>query len=140
LQVENGLCVATDTAEVLFIEQPVANAGPHVAVCGNQAEITGIDGVGIGAWILPSAISTSQTLTDPTIAITGGSYGSFEIVRTVSHLSFCTDTDTTTVRFTELSIVNLGADQNVCDSITMVNFIPPVGELNWQLSPNLLAI
>src|SRR5690606_21554569 len=67
LQVENGLCVATDTAEVLFIEQPVANAGPHVAVCGDQAEITGIDGVGIGAWILPSAISTSQTLTDPTI-------------------------------------------------------------------------
>src|SRR5690606_17207960 len=84
-------------------------------------------------------ISTSQTLTDPTISISSDSYASFEIIRTVTQQDFCFDSDTMTVRFTELPIVNLGADQTVCDSITMVNFTPPVGELNWQLSPNLVA-
>lgn len=140
LHVENGLCTTADTAEVVFIQQPIANAGADIDICGNEAEISGIDGIGTNTWILPAAISTSQLLTDPTISVISNLYGSFEIVRTVTNQDFCTDTDTTTVLLTEIPIVDLGADHSVCDSTTTVNFAIPIGDLTWELSPNLSSI
>ncbi|NEN21995.1 hypothetical protein G3O08_00565 [Cryomorpha ignava] len=140
IQVENGLCLTADTAEILFIEQPVAYAGTDVEVCGNEAEISGIDAIGNGEWSLPAGISSTQDLTDLSITITGGSYGSFDIIRTLVNQLFCSDSDTATVIFTEIPVVALGGDQNVCDSLTLVNFTLPIGDLNWELSPNLTAI
>lgn len=140
LQVENGLCITGDTTSILFIEQPIADAGTDVEVCGNEAQITGVDAIGNGAWTLPSAISSNQDLSDLTIDIESSTYGSFEIIRTLTNQVYCSDTDTVTVLFTEIPVVNLGDDQNVCDSLTLIDFTLPVGDLSWELSPNLEAI
>lgn len=138
LEVENGTCYTADTASVLFIEQPVANAGDDVEVCGPNAEITGIDVVGNGVWILPAEVSSTSDLTDLSIPISAPGYGDFEIIRTLTNMGFCIDTDTIQVRFTEIPDVDIGADKDECDSITLINFVLPVGDLSWEVSQNLI--
>ena len=138
LAVENGICFKSDTATVLFIEQPLANAGNDVEVCGTDGEISGVDGVGNGVWSLPSGVSTTSDLSDPDIPISAPGYGNFEITRTLTNLNFCTDTDTIQVRFTEIPVVNIGDDLDECDSLTAINFTIPIGDLYWEVSPNLV--
>ena len=138
LLVENGMCSTADTVSVLFIEQPIANAGDDAEVCGPNAEISGVDAVGNGLWSLPSGVSSTSNLTDPTIPISAPGYGDFEIIRTLTNLDFCTDTDTIQVRFTEIPAVDIGTDREECDSLTLISFTLPAGDLYWEISPNLI--
>ena len=140
LSVENGTCITADTLTILFIEQPVANAGSDVEACGLEAQITGVDAIGSGEWTLPADVSSTANLTDLSIPVTAASYGSFDIIRTLINQIYCVDADTTSVLFTENPVVNIGSDQIVCDSLTLVNFTLPVGNLSWELSPNLADI
>ncbi len=140
LQVQNGLCLTGDTVDILFIEQPTTNAGADVEVCGFEVEIAAVDGIGNGVWTLPAELNSVDNLTDLLISITADTYGSFEAIRTLTNQGYCVDADTTNILFTEIPNVDIGDDWEVCDSLTEVSFTLPVGDLSWELSPNLNAI
>lgn len=137
LTVQNGICTDRDTVQILFIEIPVSNAGLDAEFCGLVGNLSAIDGLGEGVWNLPATFSPQGDPTNENLQVESSSYGFFEAVRSLTNLNFCLTTDTTTIRFTESPIVDLGTDIAVCDSITQLSFSLPIGILEWELSPNL---
>lgn len=139
LEIQNGLCVDQDSLDILFIEQPIANAGADLEFCGLTGTLAALDGVGVGTWILPPDLTSSSDLTNENLPVEATSYDLFEATRVLDNLGYCQSEDTTTIRFTEQPLVNLGPDFGVCDSVANLGFPLPVGSLTWELSPNLNA-
>lgn len=137
VEVENGTCSAADTTSVVFIEQPIAYAGEDLNVCGLTAQIEAVDAIGNGYWQLPNDISTTDNVENTGIEITAHTYGSYKIVRTLTHMNYCTDRDTTTVLFTEVPTVKLPADTAVCDTMVEIEFALPIGDLNWETTAGI---
>ncbi len=140
LKVQNGICTDRDTLEIRFIEIPVSNAGSDVEFCGLNGSLAAIDGLGDGIWNLPANLSPQGNTTSENLQVVADSYGLFEAIRSLTNLDYCEMSDTTTIRFTEQPIVDLGTDIDVCDSLATLDFSLPVGALGWELSPNLSAL
>ena len=109
VNVNVGACADTDSIMVTFVAPPIVNLGNDTTLCAGQP-IT-IDAGNAGATYLWSNGAVTQTIS-PTLS---GNYW------VVASIGTCTDTDTITINFTPLPIVNLGPDQSICNgnSVTL---------------------
>src|SRR5207253_1411584 len=96
-------CADTDTNVINFVAGPVVALGNDTTLCTGQP-IT-IDAGNAGAAYLWSTGAITQTIS-PT---TSGTYW----VR--ASFGTCVATDTITITFTPLPVVNLGPDQSLCN-------------------------
>lgn len=140
LEIQNGLCTDRDTLEILFIEQPVSDAGAAIEVCGLTGALAASDGVGNGVWSLPPELSSPSDLSNETLDVEASTYGLYEVIRVLTNQGYCLSSDTTTIRFTEQPQANLGSDISVCDSTATVSFTLPAGSLSWELSGGLQPV
>jgi gliding motility-associated-like protein len=129
---DNGSgCVDASDIQVTFVEQPVANAGNDLAVCGDQATLNALPSVGTGIWILPVDISTTGDINDSQLIINAASYGQFSIVWEVTN-GICSANNSVDVLFTEIPVANAGTDQTVCGLVADIAATPSVGVGSWS--------
>lgn len=133
LTVQNGPCVASDSATVRFIEIPVVSAGSDAGWCSLEGELNGAFSVGDAQWILPDEISAAGGVNAPQTPIESTDYGNFQAVFRAVEEGFCSVSDTVLLRFTEQPIVELGADTAVCSAALTLPFDLPVGALSWEV-------
>lgn len=97
----NGMnCDDRDTVDILFYEQPVANAGTSGNVCSLSYNINAQPSVGTGLWSVISGHGNGF-FTNPTDSATdfyADAYGSYQIAWTETN-GICSDADTITINF-----------------------------------------
>lgn len=97
----NG-CTGTDTVTITFISLPVVNLGNDQTLCDGESAL-------LDATIAGAAYLWSDGTTGATNTITQS--GTYWVTVTVNG---CVGTDTITVTFLPLPVVNLGNDQTLC--------------------------
>jgi gliding motility-associated-like protein len=128
---DNGFgCVSSDVVEISFNENPIANAGTDVTVCGNSADLNAIPTAGTGNWTLPVGISTSDLLSDAQITITASSFGTF-ILEWSENNGSCISTDLVEITFIANPVSDAGGDINVCGLNTNLSASASVGSGSW---------
>ncbi|MCK9255287.1 MAG: gliding motility-associated C-terminal domain-containing protein [Bacteroidales bacterium] len=126
--VRNGGCMSTDVMNVIFYQQPQANAGLDDAICGFDYDLAaywGVPGNDIysptGVWSVgskPSINSSAniQDVYDPSSHVTVSETGIWEFIfrENNTQLTSCYSTDTVQIEFVEIPIISAGPDQHVC--------------------------
>ncbi|HPF66473.1 MAG TPA: hypothetical protein PLC20_02245, partial [Flavobacteriales bacterium] len=118
----NGGCVAaTDQVQLTFTPAPVANAGPDLSVCSNNANVTlagAVTGATGGVWsggagsFLPNNTALNATYTPTAAEIAAGV---MTLTLTTTGNGTCNAvTDQVQIAFTPAPVVNAGADGAVC--------------------------
>ena len=120
----NGGCIATtDSVQLVFTPAPTALAGADVHVCANDAEVDLNGAVTVasgGIWsggngsFSPSANALNATYT-PTLLEIGA--GQLDLVLTTTGMGNCVAvSDSMTVYFDPVPVVNAGPDQQICSN------------------------
>jgi trimeric autotransporter adhesin len=129
---DNGFgCADAADIQVTFVQQPIANAGIDLSVCGDEAVLNAVPSVGTGTWQLPVDISSSGDLNDSQLTINASSYGQFTIVWEEVN-GICNSSNSVEVTFTEIPVADAGPDQNVCGLVADIASIPSVGTGSWS--------
>jgi len=110
----NGACIDSDTIQVEFIENPVAEAGPDIAVCGYEAELNASATAGTGYWEYISGpgniiLGDAQNLSTK---VTADGYGIYQVRRHEQN-RICYDFDDAEVSFYEPPVADAGMDQEL---------------------------
>ncbi len=100
-------CITTDTIEVTILPMPYFNLGENFSIC---PDTTTILDAGIG-W---DNISWSTGLSTQTIEASAGIYAT-----TVSY-NQCTATDSITIGFVDLPIIDFGPDSSFCENDALI--------------------
>lgn len=135
-QEDNGFtCQDADTVVVLFVEQPVALAGPDSVFCGLTADLS-LPGLaaqpsaGAGTWSSVPDLSFSDD-SDPAPFLTAASEGTYILTWTEDNGSGCVSSDTREITFWEIPQVEAGADQQVCGSEVQLEATVLFGNPQW---------
>jgi gliding motility-associated-like protein len=127
---DNNGCTDTSEVDILFIEIPVADAGPGQVVCGLEAVMEAVPSVGDGIWILPSQVTASD-LSSPTATMTASLQGSY-IHTWVEDNNGCQSQSNVTVLYFEEPVVDAGITQNVCGLNTTLAASSSTGSTSWS--------
>lgn len=131
--VTNGPCIAAESIEIHFVEQPIANAGTDMQVCTDSVEILALPTVGDGTWILPAGITLAGANSETANTAYANGYGAFNLIWEESNENFCVSSDTIEVRFTAQPDVVLGADTMLCGQEILLQIVNTPGDLTWIL-------
>lgn len=110
----SAICTTTDEVEVLFIQQPNAEAGNNATVCGLTHLLSAVPSVGDGVWSVsdPGVIFTpSPSSTDATVTVPA--QGTFTLTWTETN-GICSDEDSIEIDFTSQPVADAGNDDFVC--------------------------
>ncbi len=110
---ENGLCAASDTVEVRFVEQPSVYIGEDGSYCTDQIEINGTTPIGNLTWEIPAGASLSETDALPTQFSSG--FGLNTVILHADNGYGCIDSDTLQLHFIEQPIAEPTVVDTVCD-------------------------
>lgn len=94
-------CTDSDTVEIRFTEQPIADAGPDGGVCGYDYQLNAIASVGTGFWSVlngPGILSFTD-VSSPTTSINSDVYGDYQLIWYEDNGYGCEDEDTVVVSF-----------------------------------------
>lgn len=125
-------CIDTDTVEVLFVEQPIADAGITDTICGLNYTLQAFPSVGTGTW---STQTAGIVIDDPSAAITGvvvPTQGTYFFVWTEDNGNGCTSQDSTAITFYEIPIPDAGLDDLVCGPEAVLDGTVTVGVPGWS--------
>ncbi|MCZ4407955.1 gliding motility-associated C-terminal domain-containing protein [Cryomorphaceae bacterium 1068] len=133
LTADNGFdCIAFDTLNLTFLEQPVLPPSVVDSVCGFETElISPISGFPI-EWSSPD-LSLSST-TDQQVIATSLAEGDFTVSLVASNQAVCYDTTIYALSFYEQPLVSAQGDFSVCGLIAQVQATTSVGDLLWESS------
>jgi gliding motility-associated-like protein len=137
--VDDSLCAADLSSNIGIVEatvyaNPLANAGDDFEICGLDAQLNADNpSFGTGEWQMASG-GTFNDLTLPNAVVTSNSYGSQDIVWTVSNWTECTDQDVVMVTFYEQPVdIEAGEDIKTINYETNLNATPTdIGTGYWQ--------
>ena len=75
-------CVDEDTVQIIFTEQPSANAGPDGGICGFDYQLQAVASVGTGTWTVVSGPGTLtfSDIHNPTTTINSDVYGVYNLM------------------------------------------------------------
>lgn len=110
---ETGDCTTNDTVTVSFIEQPAADAGADIEICGSEGSLSAIPSVGFGAWS-PEPGIIFDDLNDPSSGITATASGSYTLTWTEDNGNGCVSSATVDVAFISIPNVEAGTSSSVC--------------------------
>lgn len=134
-----NFCEVTDSLELCYYEQPLAQAGNNDSVCGLNYSLNAVYSVSgsTGQW---QALSTGLTINNPANRnsnVTSNGYGLKGLIWTEDNVA-CADKDTVWINFLEAPIAQAGNNQTVCDTLTQLNASPSVGTGSWfSNNPNI---
>ncbi|HEX4887844.1 MAG TPA: hypothetical protein VFV37_07360, partial [Luteibaculaceae bacterium] len=142
-EIQTAICGAqSDTLTVLFIEQPLAEAGPSdFQICGQNLNLEAQPSVGFGQWSLVSG-PVNPTITSPFTASTlltipNDGFGTYVLRWTETNASPCVSSfDDVEVTFHQQPVANAGLDQEVCGLVAGLEAIPSVGDGFWFIVPS----
>lgn len=127
---------------VVFLEEPVANAGSDVSICGFTTNFSGsaINTIQtVGLWTQIDGPSTAS-ITDNTLpgsAVSVGQAGTYtfvwELNRTTGQI-ICLSRDTVQLTFFEAPVVNAGSDVTLCGLNTVLGANPAPTGVSGQWS------
>lgn len=120
----DGVCVDSDTVEIIFVDEPDAMAGPDLFVCGRDTTLQATESVFGGRWefIVPRDTAGNPLLPDPIFSdindpnsqITVTQDGSYRL-RWVIGIPGCQDFDIVVVQFSQDEFnIDAGPDEVVC--------------------------
>lgn len=124
-------CVDAADIEVTFVQQPLADVGNDLSVCGDEAVIDAMPTVGTGTWILPTDISTPGNVNDSQLTINTAIYGQYTVVWEEVN-GICSASNSVEVIFTEIPVADAGLDQDVCGLVADIASNPSVGNGSWS--------
>ena len=140
--VQNGFCTASDTLEIIFVENPVAQAPADTVVCGSSVNLTGFSSSGYGQWLATPQIQW-QNISGSAATAAASSMGSFSLVWQAEEQG-CISEDTVEVTFAEIpQIANIDDSILICG--TEYHLFPeftggwPQWEINTALQVDSLA-
>ncbi|HEX4886438.1 MAG TPA: T9SS type B sorting domain-containing protein, partial [Luteibaculaceae bacterium] len=133
---QNGTVCPADrnTTMVTFYEQPSANAGSDSAVCGLDATLNALTGLGEGFW---TALTDggADVLSDSNAyqtAVTAADYGTRLYTWTQINGKACPSSlDTVAIEYVEQPIAFAGFDDRVCGLNYTLRAIPSSGRGRW---------
>ncbi len=125
-------CASTDEVTITFTEQPNADAGSDISICGNSVDLEAIPSVGVGTWTFPPDLTVSP-LTDPSATLTSSLYGSQTLTWTEDNGNGCVSADEVTVTFTEQPIAQAGPDSLLCGNQFQLQADPTAGTGTWTV-------
>lgn len=141
--IQDNYCIDSDTLQITFIEQPVADAGEDDAVCGLTYTLNAQASVGNGQWIGPPGAVFSPDPTQPNAEVTVADYGTHEFIWTENNSFTCQDADTVSVLFVEIPTAEAGPDLTTC-GLTYDLSTPGMGALlgigtgSWSAGPEVI--
>jgi hypothetical protein len=111
----NGICTDESSAEVIFYDQPVANAGAGGDECGLGFSFDGTVSFGTGTWTSVGPGTASYTLVhNAASSVLVDTYGSYTFTWTEVN-GPCTDSESVVVNFYEPPVANPGLGEDQCD-------------------------
>jgi trimeric autotransporter adhesin len=130
----NGTCVSSAPVNVVFTDQPVANAGPDADACDLDHVLSAVPSFGTGTWSQLSGpgASSFSAVSSATATVTVSSYGQY-VYQWSETNGTCTDAATVTVNFYEEPNANAGFGGFECDLDFGLSAIPSVGVGTWSL-------
>lgn len=127
---DNGACVVTDTVEVTFQQQPIADAGADQIVCGPNYTLQAIASAGTGTWTTNDPVTFSN-VNDANAVVSTTTFITAELYWTEVN-GPCTDVDTIIVTFLEEPTSDAGPDQDVCSLTGTLAAVPSAGNGSWS--------
>jgi trimeric autotransporter adhesin len=125
----NLACVAVDTTQVNFQQQPIANAGPNATICGLSYQLQATPSVGIGTWTGPPTAVFSD-VNDPNATVTMAAQGTFTFIWTEVN-GTCSNSDNVQIIFYSIPTPNAGLDNEVCGLTYQLQGITSFGTNLW---------
>ena len=94
-------CVDADTVEIIFTEQPIADAGNDGGICGFDYQLTGVASVGTGIWTTVSGPGnlTYDDIHNPTTFVHSDVYGNYNLLWTEDNGHGCVSEDYVQISF-----------------------------------------
>ncbi len=132
----NGTCNNADTINVIFYEQPLANAGEASDECDFNFQLQATPSVGIGTWTMTSGTgnaSFSPNVNDPNAMVTVSEFGTKEFTW-IEVNGTCSNSDTVSVNFFEQPLANAGMGGDECDFDLQLQATPSVGIGTWTMT------
>jgi len=133
LTVDNGYgCIAYDTLNLTFFEQPLVPGTVIDSVCGLETElISPISGFPL-EWTSTDLYLSSAT--DSETQVTSATEGDYTVTLVVNNQAACYDTTIYALSFFEQPDISVVADYSVCGLTTQIQATPTVGDLLWESS------
>lgn len=130
----NGTCVSASPVNVVFTDQPVADAGPDANECDLDHVFSATSSFGTGTWSQISGTGTSSfsALNSPTATVAVSAYGQYVFQWSETN-GTCTDAATLTVDFYQQPLANAGFGGFECDLNFGLAATPSVGTGTWSL-------
>jgi|GEM_PF-1054772 len=133
----NYACMSVDTLTAYFYKAPNANAGIDGSICGNFYTLGAVFSVQetgsyepFGIWSvaqapIPGASANISPQNGDTVSVTVSHYGTWRFIfrENNSNLHSCYSTDTVTINFYEIPIIDAGPDKHVCGTTTTLEGI-----------------
>ncbi|PKP20033.1 MAG: hypothetical protein CVU05_09945, partial [Bacteroidetes bacterium HGW-Bacteroidetes-21] len=128
-------CVSADTVQILFF-QPIANAGPDIAVCQLNTSLGAIPSVGIGSWSQISGAGTASIAdpSNPNTSVIAPLQGTYVFEWLETNGGSCFSADQVSVVFTSMPSANAGVDTSLCQLNYALQAIPSIGTGTWTYS------
>lgn len=132
--VGNGACISTDTTDVTFVQQPLANAGLPDSVCALTANLNAVPSAGNGVWkSITSGVVFSPDLSNPTVVISAPTYGIYQFVWSEDNGAPCpVSRDTVQLGFFKTPQPKAGLDFSVCGTVAKLNATPSAFAGQWS--------
>ncbi|MCI5057081.1 MAG: PKD domain-containing protein [Flavobacteriales bacterium] len=131
---DNGACSDTGSVEVLFVEQPIADAGNLFgSVCGLDHNLSAVPSAGTGTWSIIAGASTvtfNPNVNSPNVSVQFGAYGVYTLEWTEDNGFGCVSSDQiniTTVNFN----VNGGSGDTICGNQYTFNAVALGNNGHW---------
>ncbi|MDY0324531.1 MAG: hypothetical protein RBR24_11030, partial [Candidatus Carbobacillus sp.] len=141
-------CTSIDTMTVTFYQHPIANAGLDDEVCGLLTELEAFWSIPptesyepTGWWTTHSGPNTNSVnihyQDSAQTIVTVGEPGTYEFVWRESNSvrPSCYSTDTVSITFIEIPVIDAGEDFDVCGPCTQLNCVSAGFSGNWQPVP-----
>ncbi len=112
----NNACSSSSMINVVFYQQPVANAGTGGENCGLEFNLVATPSIGTGTWAQvngPGSAIFSPNSNTANAKVTVSQFGSYDFAWTEAS-TLCSSTDIVRVTFHDLPLVNAGANTAVC--------------------------
>ncbi len=127
---ENGTgCSDTNSIEVVFSEEPVADAGADIQICGLEVSLNANPSVGLGEWSGTNVVFADTN--DPNTLATVTNIGIYTLSWTEINGN-CSHSDDVDVEFILAPVIDPGEDAIVCGLEYQLEATSTTGSGNWN--------